>query len=607
MDDCYANGVNQMYIKAENITKSYGGQIIFENLTIDIKATEHVAIVGNNGCGKTTLLQLLAGVETLDAGRIIKKKNSTIGYLHQIPFYPDFTVKEVLMEAFSDLLTIQQKMAELEQQMSFEEDLEKILSEYGRLQEQFMQLEGYEIDSKIASVANGLGIHTLLDQLFIDLSGGEKTKVMLGQILLKNPSILLLDEPTNHLDLQAIEWLEEYVRAFPGTVIVVAHDRQFINNVVQKVIELEDGEACTFFGNYDAYVKGKEEKIGQEFAQYEEQQKKIKKMKEAIKRLRQWANEATPPNPDLFKKAKSMEKALERIELVKRPKIEKKMNLHLEASERSGKEVITIENVTKSFKTPLFKNVNFSVFWQDRLAIVGENGTGKSTLLKMILGSVKPDEGQCIIGSNVKIGYLAQQFETVNDQLRLIDAFRESISMTEDEARHVLAQFLFYGYDVFKKVSDLSGGEKMRLRLAQLVQQDINLLILDEPTNHLDIESREVLEENLQHFAGTIIAVSHDRYFLQKIFTKIAWIEQQTVTIHHGDYLWAKEKQQAKIDAISIKEKVVNSPKQSKQQTLIQQIEKIEKRMQQPQISEQEYENLQKNLDQLYEEWIAES
>ncbi len=527
--------------------------------------------------------------------------------MHQIPFYPEFTVKEVLLEAFSDLLTIQQKMAELEQQMSFEEDLEKILSEYGRLQEQFMQLDGYEIDSKIASVANGLGIHTLLDQLFIDLSGGEKTKVMLGQILLKNPSILLLDEPTNHLDLQAIEWLEEYVRAFPGTVIVVSHDRQFMNNVVQKVIELEDGEACTFIGNYDAYVKGKEEKIEQEFAQYEEQQKKIKKMKEAIKRLRQWANEATPPNPDLFKKAKSMEKALERIELVKRPKIEKKMNLHLEASERSGKEVITIENVTKSFKTPLFKNVNFSVFWQDRLAIVGENGTGKSTLLKMILGSVKPDEGQCIIGSNVKIGYLAQQFETVNDQLRLIDAFRENISMTEDEARHVLAQFLFYGYDVFKKVSDLSGGEKMRLRLAQLMQQDINLLILDEPTNHLDIESREVLEENLQHFAGTIIAVSHDRYFLQKIFTKIAWIEQQTVTIHHGDYLWAKEKQQAKIDAISIKEKVVNSPKQSKQQTLIQQIEKIEKRMQQPQISEQEYENLQKNLDQLYEEWIAES
>lgn len=596
-----------MYIKAENITKSYGGHIIFENLTVDIKAAEHVAIVGNNGCGKTTLLQLLAGVETLDAGRMIKKKDSTIGYLHQIPRYPEFTVKEVLLEAFSDLLTIQQKMAEFEQQMAYEDNLEKILSEYGRLQEQFMQRDGYGMDSKMASVANGLGIHTLLEQSFSDLSGGEKTKVMLGQILLRNPSILLLDEPTNHLDLQAIEWLEEYVRAFPGTVIVVSHDRQFMNNVVQKVIELEDGEACTFIGNYDAYVKGKEEKIEQEFAQYEEQQKKIKKMKEAIKRLRQWANEATPPNPDLFKKAKSMEKALERIELVKRPKIEKKMNLHLEASERSGKEVLTIENVTKSYKTPLFKSVNFSVYWQDRLAIVGENGTGKSTLLKMILGRVKPDEGQCMIGSNVKIGYLAQQFEIVNDQLRLIDAFRENISMTEDEARHVLAQFLFYGYDVFKKVSDLSGGEKMRLRLAQLMQQDINLLILDEPTNHLDIESREVLEENLQHFTGTIIAVSHDRYFLQKIFTKIAWIEQQTVTIHHGDYLWAKEKQQAKINATSIKEKVVKPPKQPKQQTLEEQIEKIEKRMQQPQISEQEYENLQKNLDQLYEEWMAES
>ncbi|MGX9133049.1 ribosomal protection-like ABC-F family protein [Rummeliibacillus sp. JY-2-4R] len=595
-----------MYIKAENITKSFGGHLVFENLTVDIKASDHVAIVGNNGCGKTTLLQLLAGVETLDEGRIIKKKDSTIGYLHQIPFYPNFTVKEVLMEAFSNLLTIQQKMAELELQMSIEENLEKILSEYGRLQEQFMQLDGYEIDSKMASVANGLGIQTLLDQLFIDLSGGEKTKVMLGQILLKNPSILLLDEPTNHLDLHAIEWLEEYVSTFSGTVIVVSHDRQFMNNVVQKVIELEDGEASTFLGNYDAYVKGKEEKIEQEFAQYEEQQKKIKKMKEAIKRLRQWANEAIPPNPDLFKKAKSMEKALERIELVKRPKVEKKMNLQLDVSDRSGKEVITIENVTKSFKTPLFNEVNFSVYWQDRIAIVGENGTGKSTLLKMMLGHDKPDEGRCIIGSNVKIGYLAQQFETVDDQIRLIDAFRENISMTEEEARHVLAKFLFYRYDVFKKVKNLSGGEKMRLRLAQLMQQDINLLILDEPTNHLDIESREVLEENLQNFAGTIIAVSHDRYFLQKIFTKIAWIEQQKVVIHQGDYLWAKEKQKANRQN-SIKEKDAKITKHPKQHTLEEEIEKVERKMLKLKNSELEYDKLQKKLDQLNEEWLAES
>lgn len=541
----YSEG-KEMSIKAENITKSFGGHMIFENLTVEVQTAEHVAIVGNNGCGKTTLLQLLAGVEIPDEGRIIKKKDHMIGYLHQIPFYPDHSVIDVLKEAFSPLLTIQRKMTELEQQMAVAEKLEKILNEYGQLQEQFMQSGGYEIESKMTSVANGLGIHQLLEQPFENLSGGEKTKVMLGQLLLQNPSILLLDEPTNHLDLLAIEWLEEYIKNFSGTVLVVSHDRQFMNNVVQKVIELEDGEASIFHGNYDDYVRGKEEQIAQQFAQYQEQQKKIKKMKEAIKRLRQWANEASPPNPDLYRKAKSMEKALARIELVKKPKNSQKMRLQLEAKDRSGKEVVSVKNAARIYKTTLLKDVSFSVYWQDRLAIVGENGTGKSTLLKMMLGEVKPDRGQCIIGRNVKIGYLAQQFETFDDQARLIDAFRENISMTEGEARHVLAQFLFYGFDVYKKVCDLSGGEKMRLRLAQLMQQDINLLILDEPTNHLDIESREVLEDNLQNFTGTIIAVSHDRYFLQKIFTRIAWIEHQTVTIHQGDYQWAKEKQQAK-------------------------------------------------------------
>lgn len=539
-----------MSIKVENITKSFGGHIIFEKLTFEVQTAEHVAVVGNNGCGKTTLLKLLAGIDVPDAGRIIKKKNSTIGYLHQIPYYPDLLVSEVLMEAFSALVKIKSKLSELEKLMAVSEDLEKTLAEYGQLQEQFLQQGGYEIESKLASVANGLGIHHLLGQQFENLSGGEKTKVMLGQILLQDSSILLLDEPTNHLDLQAIEWLEEYIKNFSGTVIVVSHDRQFMNNVVQKVIELEDGEAFLFHGNYDNYVKGKEEMVAQQFSQYQEQQKKIKKMKEAIKRLRQWANEASPPNPDLYRKAKSMEKALERIELVKRPKIEKKMTLSLEASERSGKEVITVKNVEKTYKRPLFNNVNFSVYWQDRLAIVGENGTGKTTLLKMMLGEVKPDVGQCIIGSNVKVGYLAQEFETLDRNARLIDAFRENISMAEEEARHVLARFLFYGYDVYKKVYDLSGGEKMRLRLAQLMQQDINLLVLDEPTNHLDIESREVLEENLQNFEGTIIAVSHDRYFLQKIFTKIAWIEQQTVTIHVGNLPVGKRKTTSKSTSI---------------------------------------------------------
>lgn len=534
-----------MHIKAENLTKSFGGTVILEQLTMEVKSGEHVALVGRNGCGKTTLLSLLARVESPDEGRIIQAKDSKIGYLHQIPSYPDHLVKDVLLEAFSELLAIERRMKELELQMATDVS-ERILSQYGELQETFMELGGYEIESKLTSISNGLGITHFFQQKFDALSGGEKTKVMLGQILLKNPDILLLDEPTNHLDLSAIEWLEQHIQQFPGTVVLVSHDRQFMNRVVGKVIELEDGQCWLSHGNYDAFLFNREAKLEQQFSEYKEQQKKIKKVKEAIRRLRQWANEASPPNPDLFRKAKSMEKMLARIEVVKKPKTEKAMRLRLEASDRSGKEVVRIEQLTHRFsleQPPIFDGISMSVYWQDRLAIVGNNGTGKSTLLKMILNQLVPSEGRIHIGSNVTIGYLAQQFETLNDELRLIDAFREEIAMTEPDARHVLAQFLFYGHDVFKKVKDLSGGEKMRLRLAQLMQQNINLLILDEPTNHLDIESREVLEDTLENFEGTMIAVSHDRYFLQKLFTKIAWIDHKKMTVHDGDFEFAQRKQ----------------------------------------------------------------
>lgn len=533
-----------MHIKAENLTKSFGGTVILEKLTAEVKSGEHVALVGRNGCGKTTLLRLLARVETPDYGRVIQAKDSKVGYLHQIPSYPDYVVKDVLFEAFSELIGIERRMKELEFKMATD-DSERILRSYGELQETFLELGGYEIESKLTSISNGLGITRFFQQKFDALSGGEKTKVMLGQILLKNPDILLLDEPTNHLDLSAVEWLEQHIQQFPGTVVLVSHDRQFMNQVAGKVIELEDGQCWVSHGNYDSFLVNKEAKLEQQFSEYKEQQKKIKKIKEAIRRLRQWANEASPPNPDLFRKAKSMEKMLARIEMVKKPKTEKTMRLRLEASERSGKEVVLIERVSHQYSlehSPIFSDISMNVYWKDRLAIVGNNGTGKSTLLKLIMNQIAPSEGRIHIGSNVTIGYLAQQFDTLNVELRLIDAFREEITMTEADARHVLAQFLFYGHDVFKKVKDLSGGEKMRLRLAQLMQQNINLLLLDEPTNHLDIESREVLEETLEHFEGTIIAVSHDRYFLQKLFNKIAWIDQKQITVHDGDYEFAQRK-----------------------------------------------------------------
>ncbi|HBT70890.1 MAG TPA: ABC transporter ATP-binding protein, partial [Lysinibacillus sp.] len=365
-----------MQMKAEQLQKIMGGNIVFENLQLEVNSGEHVAIVGVNGSGKTTLLQLLAGVEIPEKGRITKSKEATIGYLHQIPHYPQHAVKEVLEEAFSDIYAMKARMTALEQEMQ-STVTDKILLQYGQVQEQFMLLGGYEVDTQLAMIANGLGITDMLEQPFHSLSGGEKTKVMLGQILLKKPSILLLDEPTNHLDMQAIEWLENYVRNFEGIVIVVSHDRHFMNQVAQKIIEIEDGEAFTYNGDYDAFIAQKEAKVEQQFANYEEQQKKIKKMQETIKRLKQWANEANPPNASMHRRAKSMEKALARIERVKKPITKKKMNLALTMAERSGKEVVLLEGVHHGYDKPLLKDSNLAVYFGERLAIVGNNGSGK--------------------------------------------------------------------------------------------------------------------------------------------------------------------------------------------------------------------------------------
>ncbi|MCM3387026.1 ATP-binding cassette domain-containing protein [Ureibacillus chungkukjangi] len=601
-----------MSIKAENITKIYGGTVIFEGLTIDIHKGERVAIVGRNGCGKTTLLKLFSGIESPDAGRIIKRKGTTIGYLHQIPPYENVSAIDVLKEAFSNILSMQTQMQSLEQQMSCTAHLDKLLKQYGEIQEQFIALGGYEIEAKIQMIANGLGITPLLLSPFQLLSGGEKTKVMLGQILLLNPQILLLDEPTNHLDMNAIEWLENYLKSYDGTLIVVSHDRQFMNEAVTKIIEIDNGEPFSYIGNYDTFVKMREARILNEFAQYEEQQKKITKMKETIKRLKTWANEANPPNAALHRRAKSMEKALARIELVKKPIVSKKMQLKLEANERSGKEVVLFEKVKKQYDKVLFEELSLQLRWQDRLAIVGLNGTGKSTLLKMVTEEVLPDAGKVIVGSNVKIGYLSQSFVYEDANARLIDVFRKEVSITEGEARHVLAKFLFYGYDVFKKVKDLSGGEKMRLRLAQLMYEDINLLILDEPTNHLDIESREVLEETVQHFDGTVLAVSHDRYFLNQLFSRIAWIENQKLYLYEGNYQWAREKHgQYEVNVkteLPLKHKTASIPIDQQIEKLEQKI--IEKKAKFNKTNNYTYENdlkkLESQLENLLSIWVNE-
>ncbi|ANS45717.1 ABC transporter ATP-binding protein [Bacillus thuringiensis] len=543
-----------------NVTKSFGGNTIFENISLEIKNGERVGLVGRNGSGKTTIFGLLTGMESLDAGAIHMKKGTRIGHVAQIPKFDEaMTVYDVLSSAFKVEKELEKEMHALEKNMAVEQEqsaLEKLMERYGVIQEKFAFLGGYEIEANIMKVANGLQVTDLFSRVFTELSGGEQTKVSLAYMLLQKPDLLLLDEPTNHLDLFAVEWLEQFLKEYTGTVMVISHDRYFLDEVVTKIFDLEDGEIHVYHTNYSQFVEEKEERLLQEFQAYQEQQKKIKKMKEAIKRLREWANQANPPNEGLHKRARNMERALERIEKLKRPILERKqMGLQFEGQERSGKDVVVMKEVSKGFAgRPLFEQANLHVRFQERAAIVGRNGTGKTTLLKLLLKEINPDVGEIRIGSSVKIGYLSQHTYG-NVKSNVLEAFREYVAVTEGEARHILAKFLFYGPAVFKKVTELSGGEKMRLRLAQLMYQDINFLILDEPTNHLDIESREVLEEALEQYNGTILAVSHDRYFLNKLFEKTYWIDECKLFEFAGNYAWARQKWEEKLEKQVIKQK----------------------------------------------------
>lgn len=555
-----------MICSVNNIAKTFGGNTIFENISFEIKEGDRIGLVGRNGSGKTTIFQLLTGIEHVDGGAIHMKKGTRIGHVAQIPkFTEGVTVYDVLRSAFAKEQALERKMRELEEKMAISVT-EKMMAEYGEIQEQFSFLGGYEMEANIMKVANGLQVTELFSRSFMQLSGGEQTKVSLAYMLLRQPDLLLLDEPTNHLDLFAVEWLEQFLKEYDGTVVVISHDRYFLDEVVTKIFDLEDGELYVYHTDYSQFVKEKEERLLQEFQAYQEQQKKIKKMKEAIKRLREWANQANPPNEGLHKRARNMERALERMEKLKKPVLEhKQMGLQFEGQERSGKDVVIMNEVGKSFdERVLFQKVELHVRFQERIAIVGRNGTGKTTLLNLLLQEMHPDVGEIRIGSGVKLGYLSQHM-IVNSKQTVLEMFREQVAVTEGEARHILARFLFYGPAVFKKVNQLSGGERMRLRLAQLMHQDINFLVLDEPTNHLDIESREVLEEALEQYNGTILAVSHDRYFLNKLFAKTYWIDNQTVYGFAGNYAWAREKWQESREkeqqTVVQKEKIVSVSK----------------------------------------------
>ncbi|QAY65782.1 ribosomal protection-like ABC-F family protein [Paenibacillus protaetiae] len=531
-------------VNLQQVQKYNAANLVLDGVTFQLQAGEKVALIGRNGSGKSTLLQLLSGAETADSGSVSIKKDLHIGYLPQIPSqYEHMTVYEVLASGFLELTGLKQQMAELEYDMASSDtsgharDLDRLLTSYTSVQENFERLGGYEMDASIDQVANGLQIDRSRDSgLFSSLSGGEKTRVVLASQLVARPELLLLDEPTNHLDLKGIEWLEQYLRRYDGACVIVSHDRQFLDAVVTKLIELEEGESCTYPTNYSGYMLEKEQRLLQQFDLYQEQQKKIKKMKETIRQLEEWGK--IGGNDKFFKRAASIRKALSKIDMVKRPVLEQKnADFSVSMLDRSGKRVISFEQLTKRFGNRLIvEQAEGSLLFGDKIALVGGNGTGKTTFLHLLRGALAPDEGLITQGSRLVIGYLAQQEPVPNEKQSVLDYFRTEEALEEGEARRELARYLFYGTHVFKPLQSLSGGEWTRLRLAMLMRKKPNLLLLDEPTNHLDIASREALEEALEDFPGTVFAISHDRYFINRLAKQIWEIENARLLCFSGHY-----------------------------------------------------------------------
>ena len=523
------------------------GKKILDGLTFQVDSGERVGLLGKNGCGKTTLLRILTGQLDWDEGEVVLAPDKRVGLISQIPVYPaGYTVEDVLDTAFRPLREMEEEMEQLAARMERGED-PALLRRYDQLTAAFEAGGGYDTDTRKNKVCSGLQIGPgMREQLFDRLSGGEKTRVNLGRLILEDTDILLLDEPTNHLDLKATEWLEEYLDKFKGTVLAVSHDRWFLDRVVDRVIEIQEGKAEFYSGNYSFYVVEKERRYQEKLKQYEKEQAKIQQLEKAAEQLRIWAYSG---NDKIFKRAQSMEKRIERMRTTDRPTRERKMEVRFGEREFRGDEVLTIKGLSKSFgQRALFSGVDLEVVGGERIALLGDNGTGKSTLIKILMGEEGPDEGKIRMGPTVKIGYLPQIIHFDHPERSLLDTMLYELDCTAQTARNRLASFKFRGEDVFKPVSALSGGEQSRLRLCMLMDEKINLLILDEPTNHLDIQSREWIEEAVEEYEGNLLFVSHDRYFIDRFATRVWVLEDGQVTDFrgsYGEYRAARERTQA--------------------------------------------------------------
>ena len=510
-------------ISVNNLTKFFViGENLLEGLSFEIQEGERVAILGRNGCGKTTLLKILTGEMDYDDGEVFVNPNKRVGLISQIPRFPEgFSVEDVLRSAFREVLSAKKKMEQLEQEMA-NAVTDELLQQYDSLVNRFQAGGGYDMDVEVDKVCNGLGITTdQRSQEFDSLSGGEKTRVNLARLLLEKTDILLLDEPTNHLDLRSVEWLESYINAFKGTVLAISHDRFFLDRIAQRVIEIVDGHAEFYSGNYSFYIEEKQARFNLQLKQYEQEQAKLKQLGYTVERMKGWGIN----NRTLYRRAMSIQHRMERIKKTEKPKTEKTMKATFGEKDFSGDVVFQMKNVEKSFgDRTLFSDVELKVEGGERIAILGDNGTGKSTFIKCLLGE-EDCKGKIQFGPTVKWGYLPQIIKFNHPERTLYDTMLYEKNCTPQTARDRLGAFLFQGEDVFKTVGNLSGGEQSRLRLCMLMDEKINLLILDEPTNHLDIASREWVEAAIEEFEGVLLFVSHDRYFIEKFAERIWLLE----------------------------------------------------------------------------------
>lgn len=576
---------------------------ILDDLTFDVNCGERIGILGKNGAGKTTLFRIMTGEVRADEGRIVIASGKRMGLISQIPVYPEgFTVEDVLKTAHERIFELEAKMNELAAQMSGNSS-DAIMREYDKAAADFERLHGYNADFERNRVANGLEINeSMRSQLFSKLSGGEKTRVNLARLILEDTDILLLDEPTNHLDLKATEWLEDYLLKFHGTVLAISHDRFFLDRVVSRTIEITDGKAEFYSGNYSFYVVEKQRRFEEQLKKYEKEQKELKRLDEAARRLYQWGTQ----NEALMKKSFAIRSRMERIEKTDRPKAEKAMKIKFSQRDFSGDEVLIIDGVSKSFgDRKLFSNLELIIEGGERIALIGDNGTGKSTLIKLIMGEDVPDSGMVRRGPSIKTAYLPQIIKFEYPNRNLYDTMLYSEKCTPQTARDRLGSFRFSGEDVFKPVSALSGGEQSRLRLCVLMRDEVNFLILDEPTNHLDIMSREWIEEAVESYGEALLFVSHDRYFIERFATRIWVLENGTITDFRGGFAEYREylKRQSELN-------LFEKPKETGKEDTRKAFKKNPSAYNEKQLAktEREIEKLEgklKELEELYEQHSA--